>query len=241
MRYAIISDVHANLEALKAVSEKLREEDFDSLLFLGDSIGYGPNPNECIEALREEATVLIAGNHDWASIGLTDIAYFNSHARTAIEWTTGVLSDENRAFLKKLPIAKSLKHNNIYIAHSTPKEPEQWHYLLTSRDAYINFQFFTERICLIGHSHQPFIVEQNPEGEVSVYEDSVHFKEGYRYIVNAGSVGQPRDGNPQASYALLHENFIEIKRVSYDIVLTQKKMRGAGLPSALINRLSRGI
>lgn len=241
MRYAIISDVHANLEALNAALEKIKKEKVDALFFLGDSVGYGPNPNECIETLKEKAAVLLAGNHDWATLGLTDVEYFNPYARAAIEWTKNALSDKNRVFLERLPIAEIVRHNSIYLVHSTPKEPKQWHYILNTWDAYINFQFFTERICLIGHSHHPFIAEQNPESRISVYKDFAHFKEGCRYIVNVGSVGQPRDGNPDAVYALLNKNFIEIKRVAYDIVSTQKKMREAGLPSFLIERLSRGI
>ena len=129
---------------------------------------------------------------------------------------------------------------DILLVHATPKEPGQWHYLLTKQDAYINFHFFTEKICLIGHSHQPSIIEQSPEGELVVYKDKADIKDKHRYIINVGSVGQPRDGNPDAAYALLNENSIEIKRVSYDILSTQKKMRGAGLPLSLIERLARG-
>lgn len=277
MRYAIIADVHANLEALNAVFEDLRYKTADSILFLGDSIGYGPNPNECIEVLRQKASVLIAGNHDRAVAGLTDIEYFNPNARAAIEWTKTVLSDENKVFLKKLPICKSLrgalatkqsyKNKEIathhpgarndktelpsspqskgfldsFLVHSTPKEPEQWHYLIDTQDAYVNFHFFTERICCIGHSHQPVIIEQLPRGELVVYRDRAEIKDEHRYIINAGSVGQPRDGNPNACYAIINENSVEIKRVSYDILSTQKKMREAGLPLFLIERLAKGL
>ncbi|MEK6528553.1 MAG: metallophosphoesterase family protein [Nitrospirota bacterium] len=287
MRYAIITDVHANLEALNAVLEDLRYKTANSILFLGDSVGYGPNPNECIEVLRETASVLIAGNHDRAVTGLTDIEYFNPNARTAIEWTKDILTEDNKTFLKSLPIFKSLeiadeifvcregikdnKKNppcpplkiplcppllkgdvgglsggeggflDIYLVHSTPKEPEQWHYLIDTQDAYVNFHFFTERICLIGHSHQPAIIEQGPEGKIMIYRDKTDLLENHRYIINAGSVGQPRDGNPDACYAILNENSVEIKRVSYDILSTQKKMRDAGLPLFLIERLARGL
>ena len=279
MRYAIIADVHANLEALNAVLEDIRYKTADSILFLGDSVGYGPNPNECIEVLRETASVLIAGNHDRAVTGLTDIEYFNPNARTAIEWTKDILTEDNKTFLKSLPICKSLRgalatkqsHNSIkkkeiathhagarndktelphspqskgfldiYLVHSTPKEPEQWHYLIDTQDAYVNFHFFTERLCLIGHSHQPAIIEQDSEGNIIIYRGKADFKDGRRYIINAGSVGQPRDGNPDACYAILTENSVEIKRVSYDILSTQMKMKEAGLPLFLIERLARG-
>jgi len=269
MRYAVIADVHANLEALEAVLKDIKKRKIESILFLGDAVGYGPNPNECIEVLQEivsESTrtekVSLMGNHDSAVIGLTDLEYFNPNARTAVEWTKDILTEENKAFLKNLPILKSLKieydENNpplppfakggqggfsgedILLVHATPKEPEQWHYLLTKQDAYINFHFFTEKICLIGHSHQPSIIEQSPEGEMVIYKDNAEIKDKHRYIINVGSVGQPRDGNPDAAYALLNEDSIEIKRVSYDILSTQEKMRGAGLPSFLIERLARG-
>ncbi len=240
MRYAVISDVHANLEALNTVLKKVSEETFDSLLFLGDSVGYGPNPNECLETLKEKTKILLAGNHDWASVGMTDIESFNPYARAAVEWTKKILSNENRTFLRGLPLTQELD-DRILLVHATPREPEQWHYLLSTEDASINFHFFNQMICLIGHSHEPVIIERSPEDKIIVYKDRTDIKEGYRYIINVGSVGQPRDGNPDAAYAILNKNSIEIKRVSYDIVLTQKKMRDVGLPSYLIERLSRGI
>ncbi|MBI4653614.1 MAG: metallophosphoesterase family protein [Nitrospirae bacterium] len=271
MRYAIISDVHANLEALQSVLITIKKENPDAVWFLGDIVGYGPNPNECIKILRKETQIFLAGNHDHAVIGITDIEYFNPYAKEVIEWTTEILSDRNKEFLRSLPIFKSLKitdetfvsqgdtkgnkenpplppfskggqggFGDVYLVHSTPKEPEQWHYILNTWDAYINFQFFTERICFVGHSHYPFIAEMNPEGDISVYKDYADIKEGCRYIVNVGSVGQPRDGNSEAAYALLTQNSIEVKRVPYDIVSIQKKMREAGLPPYLIERLARG-
>lgn len=238
--YAVISDVHGNLESLSTTLDTIKKEKPDALLFLGDIVGYGPNPNECIDILKRETKIVLAGNHDYAVLGLTDIEYFNPYARAAVEWTQEVLRDENRAFLRRLPLTEAVD-DSILLVHATPREPEQWHYLLSPRDAYINFHFFTERICLIGHSHEPAIIERSPEDKIIVYKDRTDIKEGHRYIINVGSVGQPRDGNPDAAYALLNKNSIEIKRVSYDIVLTQKKMRDAGLPSALINRLSKGI
>jgi predicted phosphodiesterase len=240
MRYAVISDVHANLEALNTVLKKISEETFDSLLFLGDSVGYGPNPNECLETLKGKTKILLAGNHDWASVGMTDIESFNPYARAAVEWTKKILSNENRTFLRGLPLTQELD-DRILLVHATPREPEQWHYLLSTEDASINLHFFNQMICLIGHSHKPVIIERSPEDKIIVYKDRTDIKEGYRYIINVGSAGQPRDGNPDAAYAILNKNSIEIKRVSYDIVLTQKKMRDVGLPSYLIERLSRGM
>jgi len=247
MRIAIISDVHSNLEALQSTLEAIRREKIDGLWFLGDSVGYGPDPNECIDVLKGNTQIFLAGNHDWAVTGLTDIEYFNPYARVSIEWTRGVISVANRTFLKNLPLFMILKPEehpdlrmSICLVHSSPREPAEWHYILNTEDIYINFRYFKERICFVGHSHYPFIAEMDVNNTISIYKDSVSFKDGCRYIINVGSVGQPRDGNPYASYAILNKNRLDIKRVSYDILSTQAKMRKAGLPDYLIERLAVG-
>ncbi len=239
--YTVISDVHGNLEALGSVLDAIKNEIPGAILFLGDSVGYGPNPNECINILKRKTEIMLPGNHDNAALGLTTMENFNPYARAAIEWTKEVLNSENKDFLNRLPLTRALKGDSIFLVHSSPKEPEQWHYLQHTGDARVNFSFFSENMCFIGHSHVPFIMEQNPEGTITVCKDRADIRHGHRYIINAGSVGQPRDGNPEAAYALLHNNVVEIKRVSYDIVLTQKKMRDVGLPSFLFERLSKGI
>lgn len=240
LSYAIISDVHANLEALKAVLEKIEFDNIDRILFLGDSVGYGPDPNECADILKKKALVMVAGNHDQAATGQIDTAYFNPYAKTAIEWTTRVLTDNIIKHIQSLPVTERLPEDNIFLVHATPKEPEKWHYLLYKQNASENFKHFEESICFLGHSHIPFIVELSHGGELSVHYTQVAIREGNRYIVNAGSVGQPRDGNPDATYVLFKNKMIKIKRVSYDILLTQKKMRKAGLPSYLVERLLKG-
>jgi len=239
--YAIISDVHANLQALKAVLAEIEKEDIDSLLFAGDSVGYGPEPNECVELLRTKTSLMIAGNHDWGAVGLTDVRDFNAYAHVAIDWTRDVLTTENFSYLHDLPLTKKISGDrDIFLVHGTPQEPDQWHYFSFEFDAKVNFRSFDEQICFLGHSHIPFIAERSPRGKTSSFYARAEVKDRYRYIVNAGSVGQPRDGNPDASYVLFKDDVIEIKRVSYDILLTQKKMKKAGLPSYLINRLSEG-
>lgn len=238
--FAIISDVHANLEALNTVLRKIEEDNVDAILFLGDSVGYGPEPDECIEVLTGSAKILLAGNHDRAAAGLSDMSSFNPYAKAAIEWTRDKMSKENIAFLKELPLTAEINENDMFLVHSTPKEPEQWHYLTFEHDARVNFKYFEQIICFLGHSHIPFIVEASPGGNIRFHYRLTEIKDNCRYIVNAGSVGQPRDGNPDAAYALMKGNTVEIKRVSYDIVLTQKKMRKAGLPSYLIERLAVG-
>ncbi len=240
MRVAIISDVHANLEALDAVMRDIRKKKLGEVLFLGDAVGYGPNPNECIEILKKNCRVLLAGNHDRAAVGLTEIEYFNEYAKEAVIWTREVLAEENRALLKTFPVMKEMRKDKMLLVHSTPKEPEAWHYLLTLWDAEINFHYFDDMLCVIGHSHLPFVIERLPSGEMVTYKEGSDLKKNERYIINCGSVGQPRDRDPRACYAILDNDRVDFIRVKYDVEKTQGKMREAGLPLPLIERLSRG-
>ncbi len=240
MHYAVISDVHSNLEALDAVLQDIRKRKIEKVFFLGDAVGYGPNPNECVEILKDNCEVLLAGNHDWASLGMTDIEYFNEYAKEAILWTIKVLNEKNRKTLSTFPITKLMKKENILLVHSTPKEPEQWHYLLTLWDAEINFHYFDQRICILGHSHQPFVIEKFPSGEMITHRREARLGKGKRYIINAGSIGQPRDRDPRACYVVLEGERVDFIRVPYPVEKTQKKMSEAGLPSLLIQRLSEG-
>jgi predicted phosphodiesterase len=240
MQFAVLSDVHSNLDALKVVLQDVDQRKIKDIVFIGDAVGYGPNPNECIELLTGRCKVLLAGNHDWGVLGLTDIIYFNEYARAAIEWTKSVLTERNRDVLKSFLITKAMKEEDIFLVHSTPKEPEEWHYLLTLWDAEINFYYFNNTFCFLGHSHQPFIVERLPSGELITYKGTVQIGRTKRYIINAGSVGQPRDGDPRACYAIIDDEKIEIVKVPYDIESVQKKMRKESLPSLLIERLSYG-
>jgi diadenosine tetraphosphatase ApaH/serine/threonine PP2A family protein phosphatase len=193
-----------------------------------------------VELLKERCTLVLAGNHDRAAIGLTDADFFNTHAKAAILWTRATLTDHNRSYLATLPVSGKMRKKNMLFVHSTPKEPEQWHYLLTLWDAEINFHYFDERICIIGHSHLPFVIERLPSGEMLTHKSNAALRESGRYIINAGSVGQPRDRDPRACYLLVGRNQAEFVRVEYRRAETQRKMREAGLPLALIERLSQG-
>ncbi len=240
MRFAVISDVHANLEALEAVLKDIRKRRVEGILFLGDAVGYGPNPNECLQVLSDNCRILLAGNHDRAAAGLTDIEYFNEYAKKAVLWTRQVLTEKSRKLIENLPVQQKLKKENVLLVHSSPKEPEAWHYLVTLWDAEVNFQYFDERICILGHSHLPFVIERLPSGEMITYNSTAGLGQNERYIINAGSVGQPRDGDPRACYVLFEGGSSEFVRVEYNIKETQLKMRNAGLPLPLIERLSRG-
>lgn len=242
MRYAIISDVHSNLEAFESVISEIRRESPAQILFLGDIVGYGPDPNECIEKIKEAADIVLIGNHDHAAIGLTDVSYFNTYARAAIEWTMSQLNDRERSYLSELPMTGEFTSDDIFLVHATPRRPQDWNYIFTMEDIIENFECFTRKICFLGHSHIPVVIAMDNSGRLGVLKDEVTIEEGHRYIINVGSVGQPRDGNPDAAYVIYdtQSSIVRIKRVSYDYHITQEKMKKAGLPDYLINRLATG-
>ena len=241
MKYAILSDVHSNLEAFQAVLADLSQEKVDQTFFLGDIVGYGADPDQCIELLQGLTTSAIAGNHDWAAIGLTEYTYFNPVARAAIEWTSGNITGEHQEFLKKLPLTQN--HHNLTLVHATPYEPEAWHYIFSLEEAHVSFQYHDRQICFLGHSHTPIAFKQNEEGRSSVLPDTTFTLEGsQRYIINVGSVGQPRDGDPRAAYGIYDpdEPCFTLRRIPYNIKRAQEKIIAAGLPHFLAQRLALG-
>lgn len=241
MRYAIISDIHGNLEALQRVLAEIQTQKVDEILCLGDVIGYGPNPNECVDIIRETARICLAGNHDYAPLGKLDISYFNQWARSAIEWTAEELTPSSRDFLLSLPLKEVV--DGFTIVHSTPLHPNEWNYITTLDEAEENYAAFDEELCFIGHSHVPLIVIQNEDGKCDVENDSrLQLVGGNRYIINVGSVGQPRDFNPRAAYSIYDDNdkVFQLWRVEYDVGKTQDKIIRAGLPEFLADRLARG-
>lgn len=243
MRYLMLSDIHANLEAFEAVLDSA--SDFDKIWCLGDLVGYGPEPNECIERLREFDHVCVAGNHDWAALDRIDLEEFNPEAQIASRWTQAQLTDENRAFLDNLPT--TLIEDGFTLVHGSPRQPV-WEYVLYPSIARPNFNHFGTQFCFLGHTHVPVIFEL-------VFQEFGEFCEltqpplngpiplgEHRLILNPGSVGQPRDGDPRASYAILDLEHltIEYRRVFYAIEKTQQRMAELGLPERLISRLSYG-
>ncbi|MBF0457138.1 MAG: metallophosphoesterase family protein [Nitrospirae bacterium] len=238
--YAVISDVHANLHALEAVIKDIEGRGIEEIYFSGDIVGYGPRPNECLDIILERCKILIAGNHDWAVIGYTDTEYFNDNALFAVEWTRDHLTDKHMDDIREFKLFKSDPARNALFVHATPKDPDSWDYLFSLTNAAINFRSFNQKFCFIGHSHTPVIIENAGQGKMSAIWTSTIIQETCRYIVNVGSVGQPRDGDPRASYAVVDNSKIEIIRVPYDIQQTQMEMFEAGLPARLIERLSFG-
>ncbi len=240
-KYAVISDVHANAEALRSALRDLKKRQIHDIYFLGDAVGYGPDPDESIEVLKSECKIMLAGNHDWGAAGLTDTESFNENAKIALAWTRGVLTAENNEILKTSPLKTEIKKMDITLVHATPYEPEHWHYLLNLSDARKNFAHMRTDICFVGHTHKPYIIEKPLSGELRMDKIKIQRKEGSRYIVNTGSIGQPRDRDPRACYAVVDDDSIELVRTKYDIQATQKKMEDVGLPLPLIERLAYGL
>ena len=241
MRILVISDIHANLPAFKAVLEAVNGQ-WDQIWFLGDLIGYGPNPNECVALLREFDHVSLSGNHDWAALDKLDIEEFNEDARAAALWTRSVLSEESRTYLESLPPISVL--DDFTLAHASPRHPV-WEYIIDYDTAAANFAHFDTPYCLVGHSHFPLHIVEDTPGDLRIltpHYNGIVSLENQKLILNPGSVGQPRDDDPRAAYALLDtENLTwQFCRISYPIEETKQQMREARLPNALIERLSYG-
>jgi predicted phosphodiesterase len=241
MIWAILSDVHGNLEALQAVVEDWQREGAQRVVFLGDAVGYGANPGECLSILDERAHLRVAGNHDYGAVGLTDVSYFNPPARAAIEWTTKTLTEENRSLLRRFPLVQQT--GEITLVHATLHQPVEWSYILTVDDAEESFLEMIGRVVFIGHSHRPLIIARGKDGRLKTWDQGeILFEEGVQYIINSGSVGQPRDHNPMAAYGLYDDESkrYRLKRVAYDIRTAQEKIIRAGLPPFLARRLTYG-
>jgi diadenosine tetraphosphatase ApaH/serine/threonine PP2A family protein phosphatase len=242
MRILIISDIHANLTAFETVLNDAKGE-WEYVWCLGDVVGYGPDPNECVELLRTLPHLCLAGNHDWAALGRLDIRTFNPDARKAVTWTRETLTQDNIDYLDALPTTFVI--GSYTLAHGSPREPV-WEYILEPLIAALNFPHFETPYCLVGHTHQPVIYEQLTEdGDTAAiapaYRQTRNLN-GRRQIINPGSVGQPRDANPDAAYAILdvEKNTWEHRRIPYDVAAVQKRMRGHGMPDRLVTRLEHG-
>lgn len=240
MRWGIICDIHGNLEALQAVLSSLTKEDINSYLCLGDIVGYGADPQGCISEIKRLNPQTIAGNHDWASAGIFDVTYFNPTAQKAIVWTAQNITDEDKQFLKNLPLVH--QQAEMTLVHGSLSSPEQFEYILDLSSAQKTFQLLPTQFCFIGHSHTPGTFIKDDHGCTFTFQTKIKIKKAQKCIVNAGSVGQPRDGNPQGSYVVFDSDSKElaIKRVTYDIQRAQNKIIKAGLPRTLAERLAIG-
>jgi len=241
VKYAVISDIHSNLEALQAVIEDVRTRGVSSVFFAGDAVGYGPDPDLCTLIIKDTCQAAVAGNHDRAAVGLASDQGFNEVARLALAWTRAQLSESSIEFLRSLPLTLSLEKQDAILVHATPKDPETWRYLFRTGDISENFDYFAQRICYLGHSHTPFVAELLPSGDIQIHRGAVRLGQPGKYIVNCGSVGQPRDGDPRACYVIFDHGTIQFPRVEYERGQTQSKMTRQGLPEILVERLSRGM
>jgi len=240
MRYAIVSDIHGNLESLQAAFALMRPD--DKVLCLGDTVGYGPNPNECVRAVRDRATECILGNHEVAAVDNFGVEYFNPAARTAIEWTQGIIDRENVTWLNGL--GYEVRFPEFLLVHGAPVN--YFEYILNKRQAKAAFERTDAPLIFIGHTHVAEYYSLDAEGNVG-HEHRQHGGEleleaGKRYIIDVGSVGQPRDLNPHPSFAFYdpERGRVEWVRYEYPIGAVQEKILAAGLPEVLALRLEQG-
>jgi len=241
VRIGIFSDVHGNVEALEVVLKALGDEKVDCIYCLGDLVGYGPDPDQCVEKVMEAADSVIMGNHDLVAIGQMSTSDFNTFARQAIDWTRGVLSSESIERLSKLPFL--LVEADATWVHATPGAPDEWDYIISIVDAYYSFESMKTPLCFVGHSHVPIAYIQDKNGDIAICDETeITIEEDKKYIINVGSVGQPRDGDPRASYGILDvvKKRYRLNRVIYPIKTVQEKMQKVHLPRFLIARLSTG-
>jgi diadenosine tetraphosphatase ApaH/serine/threonine PP2A family protein phosphatase len=239
MRYFVFSDVHGNVEALERVLEEAERLRPDLVVSLGDVVGYGANPNECVALVERRASLRIAGNHDVAAAGLIDTGSFSETAERAIRWTCRTIVPSNRELLGEYDTVR--RHGDCVFAHASPAAPMDWEYVYTLTQVDAILAKTAERFVFIGHTHVPGIVERDGAGGSRVIRGTfAAVAPGSRYLVNVGSVGQPRDGVAAASFALLdaRKGIISIRRVPYDVRGAQDKIRSAGLPESLAVRLA---
>ncbi len=239
MRYAVVSDIHGNLHALEAVLEDIREQVVDNYICLGDIVGYGAYPEECVTRIRDLGFTSVAGNHDYAVLGKISIEHFNTLAKTTTLWTRENLTSASLDYLDGMPLVQELGH--ISVVHGSYYSPELFDYVQTSYDAYLSLSKMHSQICFIGHSHIPVTFLQNPFVTYTMSPEVEVPKKG-KVLVNVGSVGQPRDQNPKACYAVYDddESKIWIRRIPYDVEAATGAISEKGLPTILGDRLKIG-
>jgi len=239
MIYAIISDLHANLEAVEACFKEIERIKPDKIICLGDLVDYCAQPNEVIELAQAKCDIIIMGNHDEAQIDYTISEGFSSHAKISSIHTRDILKKEHKEFISTLP--KQYSENNLLFVHASPYCLPGYGYILNIYDAMENFESYTEQFCFIGHSHIPVVFEESEQDANEVEAASI--KKDKRYIINVGSVGQPRDGNPKLAFGLFDSEKFEYKliRIDYDIESAAGKITEDGLPFRLAERLFAGL
>lgn len=239
MRYAIIADIHANLEAFNTVLADAKAMNCTHYACLGDVVGYNANPKECLDIVRGMGMPVVKGNHDEYCSSETDLEGFNPHAQEAINWTRNQLTDDDRKWLRELRYIRLVA--SFSIVHATLDGPQRWGYVFEKLAAAASFTYQNTSVCFFGHTHVPVAFVRDAMVRGGTYS-KFKTEPGKKYFVNVGSVGQPRDGNPKAAYVVydLDEGSIELRRLEYDIGTTQRKILEAGLPPRLAHRLAEG-
>ena len=239
MRFAIFSDIHANWEALEAVLHDAKERAVTSYICLGDVVGYNANPHECVVRVREMECPIVKGNHDEQASLAESSRDFNELAEHAIEWTRANLTGDDKDWLRDLRLERQVR--DFTIVHATLDTPAQWGYVFNNLDAAASFTYQHTAICFFGHTHVPMAFIRD-DGVRRVTFEQIHVETGRKYFINAGSTGQPRDGDWRAAYCIYdtERNLIELHRVKYDLDTAQKKIIKAGLPRLLADRLALG-
>ncbi len=239
MRIALFGDIHANLEALEAVLKDASEQGVAEYVCMGDIVGYNADPSACLERVRAMNCPTVKGNHDEDASGNHSLDSMNPVAATALEWTRQQLSDEQRQWLARLRMVRQV--SDFTVVHSTLDQPANWNYVTNRFDAMSNFSYQFTQICFHGHTHVPRVYMKADKVQ-EIFTDSVAIEDGAKYFINVGSVGQPRDGDWRACYAIfdLEHQVLVFRRVEYDIAETQRKILAAGLPPMLAERIQEG-
>ncbi|NLP01659.1 MAG: metallophosphoesterase family protein [Fibrobacter sp.] len=242
MRYAIISDIHGNAEALNAVLNDISDRHIEQTICLGDIVGYYPDPETCIDLIKKSASYCVAGNHDYAAIGKIDTQNFTYYAFAAMEWTKQNLSESGKEFLRSLPLI--VVKDDMFFTHSSPSNPQDWVYVFPDSEEAI-FEAFNSliyRLNFIGHTHWPSIMIQENDRIILHSDHLIKLSENHYYLINVGSVGQPRDFDSRSCYVIYDSEKMEISivRVPYDYRVTQKKIHENSLPVFLAERLEKG-
>jgi predicted phosphodiesterase len=239
MRYAVIADIHANLEALDVVLNDAKEQKCTHYCCLGDVVGYNANPKECLDIVRSMGMPCVKGNHDEYCSTDEDLEGFNPHAAEAVNWTRRQLRPEDRLWLRELKYVRLVA--SFSIVHATLDGPQRWGYVFDKLAAAASFTYQNTSVCFFGHTHVPVAFVRDSMVRGGTYS-KFKAEPGKKYFVNVGAVGQPRDGNPKAGYVVydMDEGTIELRRLDYDIPTAQRKIMEAGLPQRLADRLALG-
>jgi diadenosine tetraphosphatase ApaH/serine/threonine PP2A family protein phosphatase len=248
LKYGILGDIHSNLSALQSVLECFDREGVERVVSVGDVVGYGAAPSECIAILRDREARVVKGNHDAACAGGLDVLRFNPFARAAVAWTRSAIGDEEVAWLGALPLVAELEH--CCVGHGTFHRPELFDYVLSSTDGDPSLDAMEKAVCFVGHTHVPLALLRLHEDPLRTWTcfdpedlEEIDVAQARRSLINVGSVGQPRDDDSRAAYALFDSDLerVWIRRVAYDIDREAARIRAAGLPEVLADRLSLGV